>query len=83
MRAGGRGVAALGGPAPPRHLHAVPDGAQRVDGGTHVQNGELVGVFVYLPVVVVDDIAHLFATAVYDPVVAVERQLIPTRDGGI
>lgn len=66
----------LGGPAPPGHLHAVPDGLKRVEGRAYVQNGELVGFFVDFAVIVVDDIAHLLPTAVNDPVMAVKRQLV-------
>lgn len=72
--------ARLGGPAPPGHLHAVPDGPQRVEGGAHVQDGELVGVLVDVAVVVVDDVAHLLPAAVDDPVVAVERQLVAEEE---
>lgn len=67
----------LGAPAPPGHLHAVPDGPQGVQRRTHVQDGEAVGVPVHVPVVVVDDVAHLRPTAVDHPVVAVEGQLVP------
>lgn len=70
----------LGGPAPPGHLHAVPDGPQRVEGRAHIQDGELVGVFVDVAVVVVDDVAHLLPAAVDDPVVAVERQLVAEEE---
>lgn len=66
----------LGGPAPPGHLHAVPHGAHGVEGRTHVQDGELVRVLVDFSVVVVDDVAHFLPAAVYDPVVAVKRQLV-------
>lgn len=66
----------LGGPAPPGHLHAVPDGLYRVKSGAYVQDGELVRVFVDFTVVVIDDVAHLLPTAVDDPVVAVEGKLI-------
>lgn len=69
--------ARLGGPAPPRHLHAVPHGLQRVEGRAHVQDGELVRLLVDLAVVVVDDVTHLLPAAVDDPVVAVEGQLVP------
>lgn len=72
--------ACLGGPAPPGHLHAVPHGAQRVEGRTHVQDGELVGLLVDVAVIVVDDVAHLFPAAVHDPVVAVERQLVAEEE---
>ncbi len=70
----------LGRPAPPGHLHAVPDGLYRVEGGAYIQNGELVGVFVDFTVIVVDDIAHLLPTAVNDPVMAVKRQLIAKKE---
>lgn len=70
----------LGGPAPPGHLHAVPDGTQGVKGRAYIQDGELVGVFVDFSVIVVDDVAHLFTAAVNDPVMAVERQLIAEEE---
>ena len=76
-------VEVLGGPTPPCHLDAVPDGVQRVDGRAHVQVGELVGVLVDLAVVVVDDVAHLPSTAVDDPVMAVKRELVPGGGDGL
>lgn len=69
----------LGGPTPPGNLHAVPHGVQGVEGGPHIQDGELVGVFVDFTIVVVDDVAHLLPTAIDDPVVTVEWQLVPTE----
>lgn len=70
----------LGSPAPPGHLDSVPDGRERVQRGAHVQDGELV-VLIHRPaVVVIDDVAHLLATAVNDPVVPVKGQLVPGED---
>lgn len=70
----------LGAPAPVGHLHAVPHGANRVEGRTHIQDRELVRFLVDFSVVVVDDVAHLLPAAVHDPVVAVERQLVAEKE---
>lgn len=66
-------------PAPPGHPHPIPDGPHRIDGRTHVQDGELVGVFINVSVVVVNDIADFLSTPVYDPIVSVEGQFISTK----
>lgn len=69
-----------GSPAPPGHLHSVPDGRERVQRGAHVQDGELVVLVHRSAVVVIDHVAHLLPTAVNDPVVAIEGQLVPGKD---
>ena len=70
-----------GGPPPPCHHHPVPDSRCRVHGRPHVQQRELVVLGVHLPaVIVVDDVAHVPAIAVYNPVVAVERHLIAVEE---
>lgn len=71
----------LGGPAPPGHFHAIPDSSYRVKGRTYIQDGELIVVFVDIPVIVVDDITHLLPTAVDNPVVSVKRQLVAENEG--
>lgn len=66
-------------PAPPGHLHPIPDGPHRIDGRTHVQDGEPVGVFIDVPVVVVNDIADFLSATIYNPIMSVERQFISTE----
>lgn len=67
----------LGSPAPPGHLHPVPYGWQWIQRGPHVQDGELVVLVDLTPIVVVNDISHFCPATVDDPVVSVERQLVP------
>lgn len=67
----------LGSPAPPGHLHSVPDGRERVQRRAHVQDGELVVLVHCSAVIVIDNVAHLLPTAVNDPVVPVKGQLVP------
>lgn len=69
-----------GGPSPPGHFHTIPDGFERVDGRADIQDGELVRFFVNFSVIIVDDIAHLLAAAVDDPVVTVKGQLVAVRE---
>lgn len=65
-------------PPPPGNHHPVPHVLEGVERGPHVQDGELVGLWVDLPaVIVVDDVPHLAAAPVHDPVVAVEGELVP------
>lgn len=66
----------LWGPAPPSHLHPVPDCIYRVKSWADIQDGELIGVLVDLSVVVVDHVADFLPTAVHDPVMTVKRQFI-------
>ena len=66
-------------PAPPGDLHSVPAVLPRIHGRPDVQQGELVVGVDRAAVVVVDDVAHLFAAPVDDPVVSVKRQLVPAR----
>ena len=69
-------------PGPGDH-HPVPRVLPRVQGGPHVQQRELVVVRIHRPaVVVVYDVADFLAAPVYDPVMTVERQLIPGGGGG-
>jgi hypothetical protein len=66
----------LGGPSPVGGLESIIERAHRVQRRSHIQQSELtVGVHL-ATVVVVDDVAHVLATAVHDPVVAIERQLV-------
>lgn len=70
------GACHLGGPSPPGHLHAIPDGSYRVKGRAYIQDGELKCVLVDFTLIVVDDVSDLLPASVNNPVVAVEGQLI-------
>ena len=49
-----------------------------VQSGPHIQQGELVVTCVHLAtIIVVDDVANLPSIAIHNPVMTVERQLIP------
>lgn len=72
----------LGCPAPPGHLHPVPHGRERIQSGPDVQDGELVVLVDRAAVVVVDDVSDFRPTAVDDPIVPVERQLVPGMQTG-
>lgn len=72
--------AGLRGPAPPGDLHPVPHRRERIERGPDVQDGELVVLVDLAAVVVVDDVPDFRPAAVDDPVVPVERQLIPAME---
>lgn len=67
----------LRGPAPPGDLHSVPHCRKRIESRPDVQDGELVILVDFATVIVVDDISHFRPTTVDDPVMPVERQLVP------
>ena len=70
----------LGSPASPCHAHAVPEGRERIQGGSDIQvDGDIIFLS-WFTSIVVNDVAHVSTTPVHHPVVSVKRQLITAGD---
>lgn len=63
-------------PAHVGHTHAIPNVVNRIHGRTHIQQGKAIILVDQTAIIVIDNISHILATPVHNPIVAIKWQLI-------